>query len=76
MNWSTSPKLGALTGKARGRPALFGKVIMQVEKWGLKSEYRYPNPPRKSKVVTADMLTTYWEDASTTDIMSNVHFEI
>lgn len=68
---STSPVVGALTGRARGRLGLFGRVIMQVEKYRPIAKWRYPNPPKMSIYVEGD-LETYWTDASSDDILSNL----
>lgn len=69
---STSPKNGALTGRARGRIGFFGRVVMQVEKYQPIAKFRYPNPPRMlGRDYHPDELETHWVDATTDDLTNS-----
>lgn len=71
---------GELTGRSRGRIAasFFGtKVVMQVEKYRLITNYRYPNAPKqRGSTITAADIETHWVDATADDLTSRSFFRL
>ncbi|ACL57579.1 hypothetical protein [Methylobacterium nodulans] len=67
--WHSRAELQArhLTGRVRGRPGWFGRVVMQVE---VRSpEPLYPKvPPRGQRDVGAQGADTFWRDATVMDL--------
>ena len=73
MTFHTRGELRArhLTGRVRGRPGWFGRVIMQVE---VRSPLpRYPKPPPPSGSGPCDVWAqgayTFWRDANRHDLV-------
>jgi hypothetical protein len=60
---------GTLTGRVRARRGWFGRMIMQVEFYWVKSFYLYPNAPKMDGELTdEDFEGGNWRDATPDDL--------